>query len=152
WRIGCAIAPLAGGGFTVVRLGAAGAANAALAAADDRRVGDRHYLTSPVRGRLPAGVRVHFKRRELYAGTEETTPRTSAQWQTSGVSTVDVGAAADDAGGEPGVYPPLHDDLPALYDATGALTNAGALATRAAARAADYYRALHGDGGDRMLK
>lgn len=151
-RIGCAVAcdltrPTSQ--YSVVQVGATdAAATAALALASGRKILDREYLPQ-VRGRVPYGVRVYFHRQNEHYGTEETTQKTSSQWQTASVYSVDV-AGPDAADAEPGVYHPVWDDLPALYDYAGSVTNAAACSTRATERANDFYRMLRATGGGRL--
>jgi len=90
-----------------------------------------------VAGKAPAVVRVFFHRRHLHAGTEQTAARTASQWQTQAAHSVDV--AGPHGASIPGTTAYLWDDLPALYDETGALANGAALAARAAQRADNYY-------------
>lgn len=140
-RIGCAVkADLTTGTYSIVQVGAADAAADAILEALTP-IHDGEFLTV-ARARVPYGVRVYFHRQEQYPGLEQTTPRTSANWQTSSVYSVDITDA--DANAEPGTYAPLWDDLPAIYDASGALTNESALNDRAQERADDFYRRLRG--------
>lgn len=148
-RLCCAVAwDHETGLYSIVRVGADdAAAEARLAQLDGRRLGDSEFL-SVTRGKVPHSVRVYFHRRDTFAGSEQTGTRaTSDAWQTSAVYSVDV--AGGYAGSESGTYAVVWDDLPALYDGSGALSNGAALSTRAAERAADYYRALR-TGGARL--
>lgn len=128
-RIGCALRldPTTGV-FTIVRIGTVDAtAELAMQARENARVGDDDPL-DPVRARVPANVRVLFaKQRENFDQTG------SSPWYA-----VDVAGSYSAA--ESGTYALIHDDLPAIYDDTDTLTNSSDLATRAAERAADYYR------------
>lgn len=102
-----------------------------------------------VRGRVPYGVRVFFHRQEEHYGNEQTTPKTSTQWSTSAVYKVDI-VGPNATAAEAGTYHPIWDDLPALYDASGSLSNGSALNTRAQARSDDFFRMLRGNGGSRQ--
>jgi len=131
-RIGCALRldPTTGT-LTVVRIGATDAtAELALTALERSRVWDDEPL-DPVRARVPASARVLFRRQRITPDLTGGSP----------FYTVDVADPSGTlAGAESGTYVVLYDDLPATYDSAGSLTNAAALATRAADRAADYFR------------
>jgi len=126
--------------FRIVRVGATDAAyDAALKARQDLLTWDDDPAEA-VKGRIPEKVRVLFLK-------QPTQPGTSAWY------TVDVADAAADVETqfETGTKVMLHDDLPAIYNTSGTLTNQTALETRAAERAADYFRALR-KGADRQLR
>ncbi len=128
-RIGCALClnPLTGV-YTIVRIGATDtAADLALAARENGRVGDDDSL-DPQRARIPASVRVRFPKQRANADSTGASP-----WY-------NVDVAGTYTAAETGTYAVVQDDLPAIYDDTDTLTNSAALATRAAERAADYYR------------
>lgn len=152
-RLGCAITAdlsLSANQFKIVQVGAADTAAAAVISAAEsanRKVHDGEFR--PLARLQPAGVRVFFNRQEQYYGSEKTIANDSTQWQTNSVYTVDV---AGPSGGEPGIYHPIRDDLPAIYAPDGTLTNTSLLATRAAERAADYFRMKGTNGGDRQWK
>jgi hypothetical protein len=154
WKIGCAVAwnPTATtGGYSVVALGAAGATDALITAADgQRRKLDQGEFLAINRGRVPYGVNVFFRIRSIHAGSEETATSGTTQWQTQAVTSVQINGPAT-AATEPGVYTPLWDDLPALADAQGIVTNGAALAIRAQARANSFYAELL-TGGNRLRK
>jgi len=112
--------------FEVVRLGSAdAAADAAMNRLASAKLWDGYNL-SPERAWRPEKVQVQFPRRPR--PTDGSSPYYAA----------DVTLAAA-AGVVAGTYVQLKDDLTAL-GATGAPTNAAALATRAAERAADWLR------------
>jgi hypothetical protein len=151
-KLGCAVAWNApAGSYTIAALGAADSAtNATLTRAGNRLLFDRQ-LRAVVRGRVPAGVRVHFHRIQEHYGTEPATEQDTTQFITDSVYTVDVpGPAGVTGGAEGGTFHPLWDDLPAIYDAAGSLQNGPALATRAQARANAYYAMIQGSGGSRL--
>ena len=138
-RLGCAVrADLtldAGSQFSIVQIGAADAATdtAITDAIDlDRKIHDGEFEDETL-GRMPYGVRVFFAR---YGGTL-TPPHPVDK----------IGPLSADA--EPGVYTPIWDDLPAIYDASNVLQNGAACDTRAAERSADFYR-MRDDGGGRL--
>lgn len=141
-RIGCAVradlTQAAGSQFTIVRVGAADSATAAIIAAAesrDRKIHDAEFQDLGIL--QPFGVRVFFLRDKTIAARNST-------WETTNIYSVDVDGDVD--GAEPGVYTPIWDDMPALDDGTD-ITNAAALATRAAERAADYFREIGANGG-----
>lgn len=147
-RVGCAAAldltAETDQGF-IVLVGEAGpAADATLAEAESRwrKLHDGEFL-GIVRGKIPYGVRVFFFRRDLAAGAPVWVPN----WATY----VDV-VGPDSDRAEPGVYHPIRADLPALFDATGTLTNAADLTARANEIADDFFRGLRDGGGERLLK
>lgn len=112
--------------FSVVRLGTdTAAADAALAALAPRRTWDGYHV-DPARAWRPEKVRTRFLRRPRPTGG------------TSPYYTVDTTLAAA-PGVVAGTFVQLDDDLAAL-GATGVPSNAAALATRAAERAADWLR------------
>lgn len=155
WRVGCAVrADLtqATGQYSYVRVGAADAVHDLLESqttAASRLIGDDEIIEG-VRGRVPAGVRVFFHRLTEHYGTEETTARDTGQWITTPVYSVDVAAPSTVLGAETGTNHPLWDDLPAIYNAAGALQNGTALTTRATERRDDFYRMIRSVGGGRM--
>lgn len=132
--------------YSLVKIGAADAATqAVLNAAGDRLLFDRQFA-SIVRGRVPAGVRVHFHRVQEHYGSEPATEQDDTQFITDNVYTVDVDGTAS---GTDGSYHPLWDDLPAVYDPSGTLLHAADLVTRAQSRATAYFAGIYGDGGNR---
>lgn len=146
-RIGCAVRldlTAASNQASIVRVGAADAAADALLAAAERSWRKLHDGEFPgiVRGKGPAGWAVTFYRRDAAGGGGDWPPNSA---YVVNVDSVDVGRA------EPGVYAPIIDDLPALYDA-GVLTNLADLEARAAERGADADRMLRNGGGQRLLK
>lgn len=123
--------------FSVVRLGSAdAAASSALSALDPVRIWDEE-TQSPYQGRVPQYVRVLFPKQRT-GGPDVTggspyyaSDQTDALGALSGVVS--------------GSYAIVFDELEAAYDADGVLSNAAALATRAAERAADYFRKVRVD-------
>ena len=118
--------------FDIVQLATDDEAQAAyLRRADNARLfdGEPHL---PALGRVPQTVRVLFP---ILPVPEDGGPTHHE---------LDVPAAeADEQGGEgtaPGTIEPLLDDLAARHDMEGAVTNAALLASRAAVRAAAFYR------------
>ena len=143
-RIGCAVRAdltlAVGSQFSIVQLGATDTtADTLINAATmlDRKIHDAEFM-SIVRGRLPYGVRVFFHK-QLSA------PTGIPPWLQEEPYYVDI-VGPDSASAEAGVYHPIWDDMPALYDATLTLTNGAALATRAQERADNFYRMMD-DGG-----
>lgn len=149
-KLGMAVAwDAAAATYRIVSRGVADASStSAINAAAGRLIFDRQFQ-AVVRGRVPAGVRVHFHRVQEHYGSEPATPQDSSQFITSNVYTVDVSGGALAAGAEPSTFHPLWDDLPALYDPSGNLLNSAALATRAQTRATAYYASIQGNGGNR---
>lgn len=158
YRLGCAISwnpSAAQNPYTITRIGATAQAteNALLTAVDKRKIFDRECLSITL-GQVAVTARVYFHKTFEYYGTEETTPRTNTasgrQYSTRNVYQVDVATGA--TGADSVTIHPIWDDLPAFVDVDGVVQNAGALATRAAERAADYYRMLTGTGGTKLHK
>jgi hypothetical protein len=125
--------------FTIVRVGASDAAELLSEAKWDRdfRVWDEDWLESNV-GRLPQYVRVLFHRQPAPADGS------------SVYYSVDVADTTPDPGTEAGTYVLVRDDEAAL-GATGVPSNSAALATRAAERAADWFR-VRKSGEARLLR
>ncbi len=156
-RIGCELKPdltqASGQQFRIVQIGTADAtSDATLAAAElaSLKIFDAEYQSQYL-GTVPYGVKVLFHRQENYGGVEQTGIQTSAQWITSNVYSVPVVGPYSNYI-ESGIYAPIYDDLPAIYDVSNAITNAAACATRAAERCADYFRMYTGLGGGRLWK
>jgi hypothetical protein len=152
WRAGCAVAWNAPANrYAIVRVGGADPALATLAAAEAarRRVGDSEYAGAAVRGRLTAGVLVCFKRQASYYGSEETARGDAGALALNSVHQEPVNVGPP--GAEPGTQVILWDDLPALYDAAGTLTNLTDLQGRANERAQDHFRMALA-GGTRLRK
>lgn len=150
-RLGCAVKydpTAASNQYSIARVGAADAATTlALANAASREIFDAEFQAI-VRGKLPGKVRVFFHRQWSDYGVEQTTPRIAAdQWLSSSNTLVDVSSTV--AGTDSNTIHPLWDDLPALAGADGTISNQTALNTRAAERAADFYRVAQ-TGGDRL--
>lgn len=136
-RVGCA---LAWDGqqdtFSVVRVGATDAAMAdALASADSIRVLDDEFR-EPSLGRYPEKVRVLFGKSRTSADSTGASP-----WYKLDVAD----PSGTPSGVQAGTCAILYDDLQALYDGSGTLSNSAALATRAAERAGDFFRRLRLD-------
>lgn len=150
-RIGCAVVWNATTGlYSIVRVGVADAAgDAIIAAAAPRRIDDAECLTV-VRGKIPSNVVVYFRRVRQWGGSEESATNTSSQWASTPLVAVTVNGTA--ANTEANTSAVIFDDLPALYDSTGAAMNSSAISTRAAERAADYYRQMTGAGGGRFRR
>lgn len=155
YRIGCAITvdlTAASSQFSIVRVGATDTTQDALEdalvlAQAGAKIHDEEFVESNVGG-FPYGYRVFFHRVQEHYGTEQTTQQTSAQFSTNQVYSVDVnGSYFSDT--DANILTPIWDDLPAIYDASGAITNAAACATRAAERAADAERMF--DTGGAMM-
>lgn len=130
-RIGCALKldPLTDA-FSIVRL------------ADDDTDGDtaiqnedknRYWDDRPLdghRGLIPEKVRVHFPKLPcVSAGV--------SPWYTKDETD------GESSGAEEGSYALIYDQMSALYDSTGTLTNGTALDARALERATDYFREMH---------
>lgn len=152
-RIGCVFTldPTVSQSGAVVQLGAASTAlTTAQTAFADRLLLDDEVIES-VRGKVPAKVRVFFHRFHTHYGTEQTTIATAAQWSTTPVQVVDVTDPGATVGVQLNSFAALYDDLPAIVDFSGTVTNSAALTTRATERAADYYRQVN-TGGDLLHK
>lgn len=157
YRVGCQIAVDLNYGvaqqFTIVQIGAEDTAVDDLIAEyqrEGRKVQDRQMLDI-YRGRTPFGVRVHFPRIDPF-GTEHALSKGAKQWSTTPVYSISIdGPTLVTSNSESDVYHPLYDDLTALYDADGTLTNADDLKDRAQERADDFYRMLRVGGGLRAL-
>jgi hypothetical protein len=144
-RLGCAIAydpTKKTGQYSIVQIGATDAATAKmLTSMEQDHLAHDGDFQGVVRGKVPYGVRVFF-RKLRYIGSA---PLLESNY------TVDV-VGPDPTTAQAGVYTPIWDDLPAVYDYPGNLTNSAALATRANERAADFYRMLTGNGGTRLWR
>lgn len=133
-RLGCELRydPLADA-FGIVRPGAADpSADAALARWDRWRHWDATPVLS-VRGSIPSVARVLFRKLPHVRGTSS---------PFLAIDQPDPTPQAAATGVEPGTCALVHDDLEALYDAHDRLTNLPALQSRAAERAADFFRRL----------
>jgi hypothetical protein len=159
-RLSCGIAadlsqPV-GSQFTIVNVGAADAVALALInTAQPRKIHDEDFQEA-IAGRVPYGVTVLFHRQQLDYGSERTTPQTTGangQFTTNAVYSIQVpGPAAIQPFAQAGIYHPIWDDMPALYDAGGSLLNGAALTTRSLSRQADFYNSLLSTGGERLRK
>lgn len=149
-RIGCALNlnPLASGNqFSVIQVGAAdSAATTLLSQNASRKIHDEEFIESSI-GKVPSGVTVYFHKANQDYGTENTTGSAAGkQWSTGASYQVSIAGPSGVPTG--GVNHPIWDDLQALYDASGTLTNSSALNTRAQERANDFYRWIQAPGGD----
>ncbi len=129
-RLGCALKlDLITDLFSIVRVQTT---DATTTAAMDKRDTERIWDAGPqlpTRGKLPQYVRV------LFSKQRDTTDTTGG----SPYYPLDVADSTTPASVESGTYAVIHDDMPALY-AAGVLSNGAGLATRAAERAADWFR------------
>lgn len=139
-RIGCTVRadltqPL-GSQFTVVQVGAPDfAATLALALAAPRLIHDGQF--QPINlARVPGGCTV------LFRCQEEVSPALLPELPYA------VQVAGPDSAGNQNAYHPIWDDMIAVYSGDS-LENSAALATRAANRAADFFRGLL-QGGNRF--
>ena len=96
------------------------------------------YPAEAARTRLPATVRVFFPSLRAAPDATGASPFYS-------LDRTDATAGGALAGVLAGTVASVWDELPALYDSGGSLTNATALGTRADERAASYYRRLRLD-------
>lgn len=123
-----------------------GASDPDLTAAEARynavRLRDDYTIESK-RAKIPETVDVRFHRYNTHYGTEKTTPVTGS-WAMDAV--VSKTSDSDGLATQEDSSVVLWDDLPALTDFAGSVTNDAALQTRADQRAADYYRMIHTGG------
>ena len=138
FKIGCALRynPLTGA-FSMVQVGQT---QAGLAASEAALIATNRVYTYDVlagnRPDCPATIRVFFhKRAEDGHGTERDTPRID-NWEMSPAYSEDV--ATGITGAETGTVLVVWDDLPALVDESGTVTNTSDLATRAAQVASNH--------------
>ena len=104
--------------YTIVSMGAADAAFTVLQAKYTTHLEDDLEWIDAGAGRVPATVRVFFKRREGVYGTEETVRRDSLQWSTTPLYSVSVAAPAIFTGAV-GTHH-LWSDFTVRYDVDGA--------------------------------
>lgn len=125
--------------FSIVQLGEAQDGNTA----KFRDINDRLlYDCYPIEGnaaRVAEKIRVLFHRYDESIGVTNDTPRTG-NFSMDSIYSVDHTTGTD--GAMSGTVTPLWDDLPAIYDTAGSLTNSSALATRAAEVGANYVNML----------
>ncbi|HZZ77566.1 MAG TPA: hypothetical protein VFE62_03550, partial [Gemmataceae bacterium] len=142
-RIGCTVTASASTGqLAIVQQGAADPAlDATLARYARRKIHDGEFSRVLFD---PFGVRVHFRSVKL-------TPDGIPLWLQASPYTVDV-AGPNPTAENAGIYHPIWDDLFAIYDSVGALTNASALASRAAERSADFFRMIGAYGAFRSWR
>lgn len=149
-KIGCTVRTdlmqAVGSQFSFVQVGADDAAlTATLNAAGELnlKIHDSEFLPV-VRAKIPGSVRVLFHKQLLV-------PTKIPPWL-KGANPYAVDVVGPEVLGAEAVYHPIWDDMPALYDDVGALTNSAALDARALEVSADYYRKLRQDGGTRLWK
>lgn len=99
--------------------------------------------------RIPATIRVYFHRQSKHFGTEPDTPQDSNWTDEGACKSVDVptGNGSSLAGTVLGLF----DDLPAIVDFSGNVTNQGALNARAAERAAKWTAAAQSSASRRYV-
>lgn len=129
--------------YTIVKQDAADAAHAVRTAKYLTNLEDDLEWLDHGAGRVPASVRVLFRRRNSVYGTEETVRLDLPQWDMATVYSVSVAAPASVAGGV-GVHH-LWSDFTVRYDMDGSpvaadVTTAVAIA---AERAAQYYASIN---------
>ncbi len=118
--------------FAIVEVGATDTAfTAALQQWEKYRHWDNYAMRS-IRGSIPEKVRVLFRRLPHERGGVSPFYALDVADPTAGAS-----------GWEAGTLVLLQDDLCALVDGTGSITNSSDLSTRATARATEYYRQLY---------
>mgnify|MGYP007100061961 CR=1 FL=1 len=107
------------------------------------RLADRllysYWPVEDIAASVPATIRVFFHRYDEHFGTTVDTPRTGSAIMDP-VYSVDKATGA--SGAIAGTVVSLWDDLPALYDLSGTLTNSAALSTRATEVAANLVLAM----------
>lgn len=138
--------------YSLVAIGATdSASDAAITTAEtgNLKIFDREYR-SVIFGRIPGKARVYFHVQYGRYGEEQTTPRTSSQWATNGVTSIDV--TGPDSASDPSVIVPLWGSMAALADKDGAITNTSALTTNASDVANGFWRMIRGRGGLRLHK
>lgn len=116
--------------YSIVRIGAADSqADEALEKFDAYRVWDRETVQSNL-GRYTVRVRVHFRKYPVLVG--------EVPYHT--IDKSDPTGRALQIEEDPSAYTNVFDDLWALYDTGGSLTNGTALDARATERAVDFFR------------
>lgn len=154
-RIGCAVKwddTASSNAYSIVRVGAT---DSTTSTAIDQLFRDSLLLhddewVEGAKARIPGKVRVYFHVQYLDYGAEQTTQRTTAQWSTAAVHQETI--TGSDANADSNIIHGIWDDLPALANADGTISNSSALATRAQERADDFYRMISSDGGGRLRK
>lgn len=145
-RIGCTVRPNlteSSAQFTIVKIGVADTASDTIIAAAEAanlKIYDGEFKTL-ARGILPYGVKVLFHK-------QYSSPTGVPPWLLNlAPYELDV-VGPDSTITETGVFHPIWDDLPALYNDVPVLTNLAALTTRAAERSADFFlmNRVTGDG------
>lgn len=135
-RIGCALKldPLTDT-YSIVRISVDDeGTEAALARADPVRIWD-NYPVEPARLRVPESVRVFFGKLLTVGDTTGASPYYT-------LDRTDPTAGGALTGVQAGTMAVIFDDMSAVYDDDGNLTNSAALGTRADERASDYFRRL----------
>lgn len=121
--------------LTIIRLNAAdAAADSAATTYYPLRVDDGYFYAS-ARATIPASARVRFA----------VLPLTKGVTPFYGVDVADPTGNATGPGIDPNTFVIIDDDLAAVSNGSGGYTNSAALASRAAERAADYFRQAWGD-------
>jgi hypothetical protein len=111
-----------------------------------RRTGDDEAQEN-LRAKVPAQLQICFHKFSPDYGTEPTTAADDTQWSSAPIYTVTVtNPFAMTVGLEAGSTAVLWDDMCALTDASGSVTNMSALADRANERMYDYYRMVQTGG------
>lgn len=100
----------------------------------------------------PYGVRVFFHVQPQYHGTQQTVTKDQFQWAGGQqVHSVDIdGPYTDYVPAD--IYHPIWDDMLAVRDFEGEITNEDALEDRAQERSDQFYEQLIGDGGAMMYR
>lgn len=134
--------------FAIVEQGAAQPGLAAAQALYPLSIEDGDPLNN-FGAQIPATIRVYFHRQAQHFGTEDETPQ-NANWVDSGAcESVDVGTG--NASSLAGTVLGLFDDLPAIVDFNGNVTNQSALNTRGAERAAKWTAAARSSASRRYV-
>lgn len=142
-RLGCALVLHTNGTAGIVRVGET---DAVYTAAEEKWRSERIHFSDSLenmRTKVPSRVDVYFPRREDPYGMERTTPASEAQWSSTPAHVIPVTnpyAATMDT--QDGTAVALWDEMPALTNFDGVVTNLTDLTARAEERAATYYRML----------
>ncbi len=121
YRCGCMIAPdlrqTIGSQYSIVQIGATDATTEAIITNLEKanaKVFDEEWIESDI-GRLPYGCNVFFHIKHQDFGTEETTAQSANQWSVPAVLSVQL-VGQNPSTTYSGLYHPIWDDLPALYN------------------------------------
>ncbi len=149
-RIECTIALSAAGVFTAVRLGTtqAGLLSEFNRLFQDLRLADEYEPVVNTYSYIPETFRVFFPIREIHTGAEKTSPRGS-NWQIDRYHTKDVSSGVSDV--VTGTVKTIFNDLEALRDESGTITNSATLDDVAAEVAQNYADRLE-NSDDQMGK